>query len=146
MRHMRPYGLIGILSLAALGVAGCSAATAPPGPVPDDKWFDSVFDDGQNDGDRTPTGGGTVGASITTRPLAAGWYAVDLACRGSAGAAFTISAQDAVLGEGEVGCGGSGFTTTTMQFSAGPVSATADSKDPDTIWQVRMRPTDAPTS
>ena len=146
MRHKRPHGLMGILALAAIGLAGCSATTAPPDPGQDDQWFESVFDDGQNDGDTTPTGGGTLGATITTKPLAAGWYAVDLACKGSAGASFTISAEDELLGEGDVGCGSSGFTTTTMQLPAGTVSATADSKDPRTIWQVRMRPTTAPAT
>lgn len=144
MRYKRPHGLMGILALAAIGLAGCSAAQDPPVQGLDQQWFDAVFDDGKTDIKQFPRGGGILGTAYTANEIPGGWYSVDLACNGKKEATFTISQDDSTLGEGTIPCGDSGFTTTTMDLPAGSISSTAVSGDPNTMWQVRFRPSTQP--
>lgn len=133
------------LCVAGAGLAGCSGPELQPTPGFDQQWFENVFDDG-HDTAEFPGGGGSIGATITVDEFAAGWYAVDLACKGAKDATFTISRKGSTLGEGTTGCGGDGGGfNTTMDLPAGPISTTAASKDPSTAWAVRFRPTTAPT-
>lgn len=132
------------LTLASAAFTSCSAPEPQADPLGYEQWSETIFNDEHGRTDLAG-GGGTMGTTITTNDFAAGWYAVDLVCQGSKGATFVISHDGSTLGEGTAGCGGTGFTT-TMELPAGSISSTAQSEDPNTVWQVRYRPTTAPST
>ena len=145
MRLIKLHLTTGLLAVAVLGLAGCSTPAPTPAPVSGQAWFDAVLDDEYKDDDSVSAGGGAVGTTITITDVKAGWYALDRACQGTTEATFTVSHSEETLGEGQGGCDGSGFFTSTMELPAGGISVTATSEDPSTWWAARLRPTAAPT-
>ncbi len=145
MRLTKMHLTTGIMAAMALGLAGCSTPAPAPDPVSGQAWFDAVLDDEHKDEENTSSGGGIVGATITITDVKAGWHAFDMACQGAKEATFTISHSEEALGEGQIGCDGSGFVTSTMELPSGEISVTATGTDPSTWWAARLRPTAAPT-
>lgn len=135
----------GFMAALVLGLAGCSTPVPTPEPEHGKAWFDAAFDDEYQGDENVSSGGGTAGTTITSTDVKAGWYAFDRACQGAEDATFTVSHAEETLGEGQGGCEGSGFVTSTMELPAGEISVTATSADPSTWRAARLRPTAAPT-
>ncbi len=135
-----------LLTLTAFGLVGCSAPNPKPVQNHNIELLGPLFDDKHADAEVGLVGSGTIGATISSMdPAKAGWYAVDMACLGDKTVNITISGDGIALGKGEIPCGGSSYTTTTMEFPAKKISITATSDDTAAAWMVRTRPTTAPT-
>ncbi|PQZ96419.1 hypothetical protein CQ018_03980 [Arthrobacter sp. MYb227] len=131
------------LCLASTTFTSCSAPEPQAEPDGYQQWLETVFDDEYGRADFAG-GGGMLGSTITNHEVAGGWYAVDFACKGTAETTFIISTDNSTLVEESIPCGESGLSTTVMDLPSASISSTAKSSDPNTMWQVRFRPTSAP--
>lgn len=135
------------LALTTMIMAGCSGQAPPPPQSYDYELLSSRFDDKYADDEGTFSGGGKLGSTIGFEDaVKAGWYALDFACQGTEMVILKVAKNQEILGEGSRGCDDQGYTTTTMELPAAPLSVTATSNDPKTTWMVRFRPTTEPAT